>query len=50
LNRVDQDVCLAELPPTGGQQRRLVCDIPGNGASTDAAQSSAASTDGASHC
>jgi hypothetical protein len=46
LNRVDQDVCLAELPPTGGQQRRLVCDIPGNGASTDAAQSSAASADG----
>jgi hypothetical protein len=46
LNRVDLDVCLAELPPTGGQQRRLVCDIPGNGASTDAAQSSAASADG----
>jgi WD40-like Beta Propeller Repeat len=46
LNRVDLDVCLAELPPTGGQQRRLTCDIPGNGASTDAAQSSAASADG----
>jgi hypothetical protein len=43
---VDLDVCLAELPPTGGQQRRLVCDIPGNGASTDAAQSPAASADG----
>ncbi len=46
LDRVDLDVCLAELPPTGGQQRRLVCDIPGNGVSTDAAQSSAASLDG----
>jgi hypothetical protein len=46
LDRQDDDVCLAELPPTGGQQRRLVCDIPGNGASTDAAQSSAASADG----
>jgi WD40-like Beta Propeller Repeat len=46
LNRVDLDVCLAELPPTGGQQRRLTCDIPGSGASSDAAQSSAASADG----
>ena len=43
---MDADVCLAELPPTGGQQRRLVCDIPGDGESTDAAQSSAASADG----
>ena len=46
LDRVDADVCLAELPPTGGQQRRLICDIPGDGESTDAAQSSAASADG----
>jgi hypothetical protein len=46
LDRADGDVCLGELPPTGGQQRRLVCDIPGNGASTDAAQSSTASADG----
>jgi hypothetical protein len=46
LDRDDADVCLAELPPTGGQQRRLVCDIPGDGESTDAAQSSAASADG----
>jgi hypothetical protein len=46
LDRVDADVCLAELPATGGQQRRLVCDIPGDGKSTDAAQSSAASADG----
>jgi hypothetical protein len=46
LDRDDADVCLAELPPTGGQQRRLVCDIPGDRESTDAAQSSAASADG----
>ena len=26
----DGDVCLAELPPTGGSQRQLVCDVPGN--------------------
>jgi hypothetical protein len=46
LDRVDVDVCLAELPATGGQQRRLLCDIPGDGESTDAAQSSAPSADG----
>jgi hypothetical protein len=46
LDRDDADVCLAELPPTGGQQRRLVCDIPGDGESTDAAQFSAVSADG----
>lgn len=44
--REDDDVCLAEIPPTGGRQRRLVCDIPGDRESTDAAQSSAASADG----
>jgi hypothetical protein len=27
LGRADADVCLAELPPTGGTQRRLVCDL-----------------------
>src|SRR5262245_52479046 len=27
LGRPDADVCLAELPPTGGTQRRLVCDL-----------------------
>jgi hypothetical protein len=26
LGRADADVCVAELPPTGGSQRRLVCD------------------------
>jgi hypothetical protein len=46
LDRADVDVCLAELPASGGQQRQLTCDIPGDGASTDAAQSSAASADG----
>ena len=45
-DRADVDVCLAELPPTGGQQRLLVCDIPGDAESTDAAQSSAAAADG----
>lgn len=44
--RTDVDVCLAELPPTGGRQRRLTCDIPGDGESTDAAQSAAAAPDG----
>lgn len=46
LNRPDVDVCLAELPPTGGSQRRLVCDIPGGKATTDAVQSPAVSSDG----
>jgi hypothetical protein len=44
--RPDTDVCLAELPPTGGSQRQLVCDVPGNRMSTDAAQSPAPSPDG----
>ena len=46
LERGDGDVCLAELPSTGGRQRRLVCDIPGDRKSTDAALSSAPSADG----
>jgi hypothetical protein len=46
LNRADVDVCLAELPPTGGSQRRLVCDIPGEKTTTDAVQSPAAALDG----
>jgi hypothetical protein len=29
--RSDGDVCLAELPPTGGSQRRLVCDLTPGG-------------------
>jgi hypothetical protein len=46
LSRPDADVCLAELPPTGGSHRRLVCDIPGERTTTDAAQSPAAGLDG----
>jgi hypothetical protein len=46
VEREDDDVCLAELPPTGGRQRRLTCDIPGDRESTDAAQSAVASADG----
>jgi hypothetical protein len=46
LNREDDDLCLAELPPTGGSQRRLVCDIPGEQTTTDAVQSPAAALDG----
>ncbi len=46
LNREDADVCLAELPPTGGSQRRLVCDIRGEKTTTDAVQSAAAALDG----
>lgn len=46
LDRVDTDVCLAELPATGGRQRWLACDIPGDGRSTDAAQSATVSAAG----
>jgi hypothetical protein len=46
LHREDDDVCLAELPPTGGSQRRLICDVPGDETSTDAVQSPAAAIDG----
>jgi hypothetical protein len=46
LERGDADVCLAELPPTGGSQRWLTCDVPGDRTSTDAAQSAVASPDG----
>jgi hypothetical protein len=46
LDRADTDVCLAELPPTGGSQRRLICDIPGDKDETDAAQVPAAAAEG----
>lgn len=46
VEREDDDVCLAELPATGGRQRRLMCDIPGNRESNDAAQSAAGAADG----
>jgi hypothetical protein len=35
LGRPDTDVCLAELPPTGGSQRRLVCDLSRLGSDTN---------------
>ncbi|HET9726401.1 MAG TPA: hypothetical protein VFP28_05750 [Gemmatimonadales bacterium] len=35
LDRSDADVCLAELPPTGGTQRRLVCDLSRLGSDTN---------------
>jgi hypothetical protein len=44
--REDGDVCLAELPPGGGSHRRLVCNLPGERTTTDAAQSPAAGPDG----
>lgn len=34
LGRPDLDVCLAELPPTGGTQERLVCDLGRQGSDT----------------
>ena len=33
-SRSDHDVCLAELPPQGGSQRRLVCDLTALGGDT----------------
>ena len=45
--RKDHDLCLAELPPTGGTQRRLVCNLSGLGDdSTNAIESPVASADG----
>ena len=47
LGRADADVCLAELPPTGGTQRRLVCDLGRLGRdTTDAFESPVAAADG----
>src|SRR6266545_1937653 len=45
--RPDVDVCLAELPPEGGTQRRLVCDLSSADESlTNAFESPAAGADG----
>ena len=45
--RNDKDVCLALLPPGGGHQERLSCDIPPSGDhSTDAIESPAPAPDG----
>jgi hypothetical protein len=47
LGRPDADVCLAELPPGGGSQRRLVCDpLPADEAVTNAFESPVAAPDG----
>jgi len=47
LGRVDADVCLAELPPTGGTQRRLICDLSRLGTDTNnAIESPTVSVDG----
>jgi hypothetical protein len=45
--RADADVCLAELPPDGGSQRRLVCDLTrADSGLTNAFESPAAAADG----
>ncbi|MEP6686761.1 MAG: hypothetical protein ABJC36_00340 [Gemmatimonadales bacterium] len=46
-DRADADVCLAELPPDGGSQRRLVCDLTrADSGLTNAFESPAAAADG----
>lgn len=45
--RRDRDLCLAELPPSGGTQRRLVCDLSSlGGDSTNAIESPVTAPDG----
>jgi hypothetical protein len=45
--RSDFDVCLAELPPDGGTQRRLLCDLPSAASGqTDAMESPVAGAGG----
>jgi hypothetical protein len=47
LGRPDHDLCLAELPPTGGTQRRLVCDLSRlGGDTTNAIETPTPSPDG----
>ena len=47
LGRADDDVCLALLPPGGGRQRQLTCDLSVDGASTaDAVESPAPTPEG----
>lgn len=47
LGRRDNDVCLALLPPGGGSQRQLTCDLAPTGADTvDAIESPAPAADG----
>jgi hypothetical protein len=46
-DRRDHDVCLALLPPTGGSQRELVCDLSRTGGdTTNAIESPTAAPDG----
>src|SRR5688572_17966524 len=44
LERPDNDVCLALIPPTGGSQRQLSCDLTPTGADTSGAIESPAPT------
>jgi hypothetical protein len=45
--RSDHDVCLAQLPPSGGRQLRLDCDLTGHGVdSINAIESPAPAADG----
>ena len=47
LGRSDHDVCLAIVPPGGGTQRQLTCDLsPLGGDSTDAIETPAPSANG----
>jgi hypothetical protein len=47
IGRRDGDVCLAVLPPTGGRQRALTCDLsPAGGTVTDAIESAAPGANG----
>jgi hypothetical protein len=47
LGRADHDVCLALIPPEGGTQRQVTCDLsPTGGDSTDAIESAAPASDG----
>jgi hypothetical protein len=44
--RSDRDVCLALLPPAGGQQSELWCDVPGGADRSDAIWSAGPGPDG----
>jgi hypothetical protein len=46
LARPDGDLCLAVLPPAGGRQRQLWCDVPGDTGTADAIESPAPGPDG----
>jgi hypothetical protein len=45
-DRADADVCAAILPPTGGTQRQLWCDVPGTETTRDAIEAAAEGPDG----